>query len=164
MLKCHPNVYNFMSPLNQIKCYCSTNYCRQHYLYFFLFFVWHSLKFWYPVLVNYCNVIMSAMASQITGVTIVYSTVHSGADQRKHQSSVSLAFVRGIRQWQEHSPHKGPVPRKLSPFDDVIDVDLFEIGFLSCNLNQDRLFHRECQLVWFQPFHCGVFITLNNST
>ena len=39
---------------------------------------------------------MSAMASQITGVSIVYSTVCTGADQRKHQSSVSLAFVGGI--------------------------------------------------------------------
>ena len=42
--------------------------------------------------VYYNNVIMGAMASQITGLTIVYSTVYSGADQRK-QSSASLAFV-----------------------------------------------------------------------
>ena len=39
---------------------------------------------------------MSAIASQITSLTIVYSTVYSGADQRKHQSSASLAFVWGI--------------------------------------------------------------------
>ena len=39
---------------------------------------------------------MGTMASQITGLTVVYSTVHSGADQRKHQSSASLAFVWGI--------------------------------------------------------------------
>ena len=39
---------------------------------------------------------MSAVASQITILTIVYSTVYSGADQRKHQSFASLAFVRGI--------------------------------------------------------------------
>ena len=44
---------------------------------------------------HYIDVIMSAMA-QITGVSIVYSTVCSGADQRKHQSSASVAFVRGI--------------------------------------------------------------------
>ena len=43
-----------------------------------------------------CDVTMGAMAAQITGLTIVYSGVHSGADQRKHQSSASLAFVRGI--------------------------------------------------------------------
>ena len=47
-----------------------------------------------PMYNNY--VIMSAMASQITSLTIVYSTVYSGADRRKHRSSASLAFVRGI--------------------------------------------------------------------
>ena len=40
---------------------------------------------------------MSAMASQITSRTIVYSTVHSGGDQRKHHSSAFLAFVRGAQ-------------------------------------------------------------------
>ena len=60
---------------------------------------------------------MSPMASQITSLTIVYSTVYSGADQRKHQSSVSLAFVRGMT---GEFPHKGPVTRKMFPFDDVI--------------------------------------------
>ena len=43
---------------------------------------------------HYNDVIMGALASQITSLTIVYSTVYSGADQRKHQSSASLAFVR----------------------------------------------------------------------
>ena len=42
------------------------------------------------------DVIMGATASQITSLTIVYSTVYSGVDQRKHQSSASLVFVRGI--------------------------------------------------------------------
>ena len=45
---------------------------------------------------HYNNVKMGAMASQITSRTTVYSTVYSGADQRKHQRSASLAFVRGI--------------------------------------------------------------------
>ena len=63
---------------------------------------------------------MGAMASQITGLTIVYSTVYSGVDQRKHQSSASLAFVRGILRWPVNSPHKWPVTRKIFPFDDVI--------------------------------------------
>ena len=62
---------------------------------------------------------MSAIASQITGVSIVYSTVCSGADQRKHQSSASLAFVRGIHRWSVNSPHKGLVRRKMFPFDDA---------------------------------------------
>ena len=63
---------------------------------------------------------MSAMASQITSLTIAYSTVYSGADQRKYQSSASLAFVRGIHRRPVNSPHKGPVTRKMFPFDDVI--------------------------------------------
>ena len=69
---------------------------------------------------HYNDVIMSAMASQNTSLTIVYSTVYSGADQRKHQSSASLAFVRGIHRWPVNSPHKGPVTRKMFQFDDVI--------------------------------------------
>ena len=62
---------------------------------------------------------MGAMASQITSLTIVYLTVDSGADQRKHQSSASLVFVRGIHRWPVNSPHKGAVTRKMLPFDDV---------------------------------------------
>ena len=72
------------------------------------------------VRIHHNGVIMNALASQITSVSIVYSTVCSGADQRKHQSSGSLAFVRGIHRWPVHSPHKGPVTRKLFPCDDVI--------------------------------------------
>ena len=77
---------------------CSTNYRPIHY--------------------NY--VTMSATASQITSLTIVYSTVYWGAYQRKALSSASLAFVRGIRRWPVNAPHKGPVTRKMFPFDDVI--------------------------------------------
>ena len=68
--------------------------------------------------IHYGDVIMSAMASQITSLTIVCSTVYS--DQRKHQSSASLAFVWGIHRWPVNSPHKGPVTRKMFPFGDVI--------------------------------------------
>ena len=75
----------------------------------------------YEVFLNrFCDVIMSAMVSQLTGVSIVCSTVDSGADERKHQSSASLAFVRGIHRWPVNSPHKGPVTCKMFPFDDVI--------------------------------------------
>ena len=63
---------------------------------------------------------MSAMASQITSLTIVYSTVYSGVDQRRHQSSESLAFVPWIHRWPVNSPHKGPVTRQMFPFDGVI--------------------------------------------
>ena len=66
------------------------------------------------------DVIMSAMVSQITGVSIVYSTVVLGADQRKHQSSASLAFVWGIHRWPVNSPNRRSLTRKIFPFDDVI--------------------------------------------
>ena len=79
---------------------------------------------------HYNDVIMSVMASQITSLTIVYSTVYSGADQWKHQRSASLAFVRGIPRWPVNSPHKGPVTRKMFPFDDVIMAGL-AVGFHS---------------------------------
>ena len=69
---------------------------------------------------HYNDVIMSVMASVVTSIMSVYSNVHSGADQRKHQTSASLAFVRGIHRWPVNSPHKGPVTRKMFPFDDVI--------------------------------------------
>ena len=66
-------------------------------------------RFWYmhmiPTYKHYSDVIMGEIASQITSLTIVYSTVYSDADQRKHQSSASLAFVRGI--------HRGPVNGQL---------------------------------------------------
>ena len=65
---------------------------------------------------------MSTVASQITSLTIVYSTVYSAADQRKHQSSASLSFVRGIYRGPVNSPHKWPVTRKMCPFDDVITL------------------------------------------
>ena len=63
---------------------------------------------------------MGAIASQITSLTIVYSIVYSDADQRKHQSSVSQAFVRGIHRGAVNSPHKWPVTQQMFPFDDVI--------------------------------------------
>ena len=63
---------------------------------------------------------MGAMASQITSLIIVYSNVYSGTDQRKHQRSASLAFLRGIHRWPMNSPHKWPVTRKMFPFNDVI--------------------------------------------
>ena len=63
---------------------------------------------------------MGVMASQITSLAIVYWTVYSGSDQRKHQSSALLAFVWGIRRGPVNSPRKGPVTRKMFPFDDVI--------------------------------------------
>ena len=70
--------------------------------------------------IHYDDVIMSTIASQITSLTIVYLTIYSGADQSKHQSSASLAFVWGIHRGPVNSPHKWPVTRRMFPFDDVI--------------------------------------------
>ena len=62
---------------------------------------------------HYSDVIIIAIASQITDVSIVYSTVSSGTDQRKHQSSASLAFVRG-------NPRTTASNAEMFPLDDVI--------------------------------------------
>ena len=70
--------------------------------------------------IHYNDVIMSLIVSQITSLTIVYTTVYSDTDQRKHQSSASLAFVWGIYRGPVNSPHKWPVTRKIFAFDDVI--------------------------------------------
>ena len=73
---------------------------------------------------HYDDVIMTMLASQITSLTVVYSIVYSGVNQRKHQSSASLAFVREIHRGPVNFPHKWPVTRKMFPFDDVIMVFL----------------------------------------
>ena len=80
---------------------------------------WWKELLWIQQL-HYNDVIMCAMASQITSLAIIYWTVYSGADQRKHHSSASLAFVRRIHWWLVNSPHKWPVMRKMFPFGDVI--------------------------------------------
>ena len=71
-------------------------------------------------LFHYNDVTMGSMASQITSLTVVYASVYSGADQRKHQISASLAFVRVIHRSPVNSPHKWPGARKMFPSDDVI--------------------------------------------
>ena len=83
---------------------------------------------------HYSEVMMGTMASQITSVLIVCSAVCPGADQRKHQSS--LAFVRGIHRWPVDCPHKGPVTRKMFPFDNVImsPGNCLSIRYIYCKL------------------------------
>ena len=91
----------------------------------FLFLDWtnnqvfgaHVTSLWWS---HFNDVIMGATASQIPSLMLVYSTVYSGADQGRHQSSASLAFVWGIDRAPVNSPHKWPVTRKMFPFDDVI--------------------------------------------
>ena len=85
-----------------------------------------------PINSHYNDVIMGGMASQITSLTIVYSTVCSwtvcsGIDQRKHQSSAPLAFVRGIHRWPVNSLHKGQVTWKMFLFDDAIMTSVYPL-------------------------------------
>ena len=91
---------------------------------------------------HYNDIIMSAMASQIASLTIVYFTVYSGTDERKHQSSASLAFVRGIHRWPVNSPHEGPVTRKMFPFDDVIMINRFHGSH--CAMRMESVPKRSC--------------------
>ena len=74
---------------------------------------------------HYTDIIMRTVVTQITSVSIVYISVCSGPDQRKHPTPTSLAFVRGIHRWPVNSSHKGSVTWKMSPFDDVIMVVVF---------------------------------------
>ena len=77
----------------------------------------------YLYLYHYNDVILSAMASQITGVSSVCST-------RKHQNSASLAFVRGIHWWPVNSPHKSLVTRKTFSLSDVIMICIGKCIFI----------------------------------
>ena len=69
------------------------------------------------------GVIISAMVSQISSITIVYSTVYS---RRRSKEISKLKALRHwplwgeIHRWPVNFPHKGPVTRKKFPFDDVI--------------------------------------------
>ena len=87
---------------------------------------------------------MTTMASQITYLEVVYLTVYSDADQRKHQSSASLAFV----QVPVNSPNKGPVTRKMFPFDDVIMANV--IMRLANVLLINACGHVRAEFIWHQ--------------
>ena len=125
-MACNTEKVNFITiSVNMVRCSNGVNKCV-HLTHIFFTLYPHSricIHSGCPVTtgpIHYNDVIMSAMTSQITSLTIVYWTYYSGADQRKHQSSASRAFVRGIHWWPVNSPHKRPVTRKLLPFDDVI--------------------------------------------
>ena len=104
---------------------------------------------------HYNDVTMGSMASQITSLTIVYSAVYSGADQRKHQSSASLAFVRGIRRGPANSPHKWSVTRKMFAFDDVIMIFRKEMCVLEAIHQARKLFYELKTISWDQHRYCG---------
>ena len=95
--------------------------------------IWKSRDYIYGIWqhkvlrIHYNDLMMSTMASQIISLTIVYSAVYSDADQRKHQSSASLAFVRGIHRSLVNSLHKSPVGRKMFPLDDIMKKSSFRV-------------------------------------
>ena len=119
----------FSKSYKSATCSFQLSFTWSAYIYIFIFtlkwywqhdLVWiirHSQTGFY--FYHYSDDIMGAMASKITCLTIVYSTVYSGADQRKHQSSASLAFVWGIHRWPVNFQHKWQVKQKMFPFDDV---------------------------------------------
>ena len=103
-------------------------------------------------LYHYTDVIMITMASQITSLTIVYSTVYSGADQSKHQNSASLAFVWGIHRGPVNSPHKWPVTWKMFPFDDVIMTTGKMYAIFGKHNGSTRIWHFDLlEMAWHQP-------------
>ena len=97
---------------------------------------------------------MGAIASQITNLRIVFSNVYSDADQRKHQSSASQAFVRGIHRWPVNSPHKWPVTQKMFPFDDI------KMGLSFVRVWGENYLYHNCTtltVLWF----CTTTMSLN---
>ena len=96
---------------------------------------------------HYNDVIMGAIASQITSLAIVYSIVYSDTDQRKHQSSASLAFVRGIHRGPVNSPHKRPVTRKMFPFDDVIIIAVWDRNYTATHWRLANGTSQSCHLL-----------------
>ena len=91
------------------------------------------------------------MTSQITGISIVCSTVCSGGDQRKQQSSTSLDFVTGIHRWPVDSPHE--ITRKMFPFDDVIMQGEQLSGYAMITI--------VCNNILLNPCHCAYFCCLS---
>ena len=103
---------------------------------------------------------MDAISSQITSIIIVYSTVYSDTDQRKHQSFASLAFLRGIHRGPVNSPHKWPVTRKVFPFDDVI-VEYTEIcsaRLPGCSAHGTAQSLKTSVICWWYTGYMGIFI------
>ena len=112
-----------------------------HFVFHDYLMAWIRFLHYWPLVggIYYTDVIMSAMASQITVVSIVYSAVCSGADQRKHQSSASLAFEMGIHRWPVVYLQKGPMAQKMFLFDDVFMPHVtLENWILHCNVKEEN--------------------------
>ena len=136
-----------------------------HYLTFLYWMCVRKRKHTFEISIHYNDVTISPMASQITGGSIVYSTVCSGPDQRKHQSSVSLAYVTGLHPWPVYSPHKEKCPHLMtSSWYSDIKEGVSEIPL--CARKDPFILHSQynCSLQWrhnerdgvsnHQPHHC----------
>ena len=96
---------------------------------------------------------MGTMASQITSLTIVYATTYSGTNQRKHQSSASLAFVQDIHRWLVSYLRKWPIMWKMFPFDDV------RCHALQLTLDHQLNMNMFDWNIWVRSRNCGCLVT-----
>ena len=98
---------------------------------------------------HYIDVTMTTIASQITSLTVVYSTVNSDADQRRHQSSASLAFVWGIQRGRWIPRTKGQLRGKC-----------FHLMTLSCLAGVRRFSPENLWKVKAELWHLEVFVAI----
>ena len=136
------------------------NLCWQRYVtpYGITWSQWVSTFIIHEQINHYGDAIMGMIASQITILTIVYSSVYSDADQRKHQSSASLAFVRRIHRWPVNSPHKWPVTWKMFPFDD------WNVGVNGNTLNLMIMPEQKCVMNFWYFHMTKLWITGSTQT
>ena len=117
MINIQTDVWAWNMPLNLqlYKYYCNITDTKTTCISILLIWLQTDECRWH----HYSDVIMSAMAPQITSLTTVYSTIYSDADQRRHQIFAAQAFMRRIHRCPVNSPHKCPVTRKMFPFHDI---------------------------------------------
>ena len=109
---------------------------------------------------------------KISSITIVYSTVYSGTEQRKYQSSASLAFLREIHRWPVNFLHKGPVTREILQFDDVIMFDLYfprycttrEINTKITAASAYKVRHSRLYIILYQTCHFRTHMMLMSTS
>ena len=99
---------------------------------------------------HYNDVIIRAMASQISGISIVYLTVGSGTDEKKHQSSASLAFVWGIHRWPENPPPPPPPPHTHTHTQKASNAEHISIWWRLINIHELRY------TIWFHWNHIEI--------
>ena len=103
-------------------------------------------------LYHYNDVILGAIASQITCLNIDYSTLYSGADQRKFQNSASLAFVRGIHRWDEF-------PLQMASNVEYVSIWWREHGYLATNEKKAWKMIVPCE-IWLQRMHIVIVVSI----